>query len=1038
MTTELNVLGSVELRADGQRVELGPAKQRCVLAVLLLADGQVSTGTLIDRVWGERSPAEARNALYSYLTRLRKALRGSAAGADIRRYSGGYLLEVPDARVDLRRFTALAERAAGESDERRAERLGEALRLWRGEPLTGLSGGWVERERAGLHRLRVTMLAEWAGLRLAAGAAAEVVHGLRAAVGEYPLAEALTARFLLALHRTGETGEALDRYAETVRRLAEQLGAEPGPALLEVHRELESPSASRTVPAERASVPVPAQLPSPPAGFVGRDAQLARLDGLAAEPPGILLVTGAPGVGKTALVHTWGHRAAASFPDGQLYLDLRGHAKVEPLRSIDALSTFLRALGVASARIPFDENAAAGLYRSLLAERRMLVVLDNAASTEQVRPLLPGTAGCVAVITSRERLSGLLVGEGARRMRLDSLRVPDAVALLADGLGADRVSAEPVAAAELTELCGCLPLALRIAVANLLDDDSGDIANYVAELRTETPLAALETDGTPSAVRSAFDLSYHRLGAEQQRMFRLLARSPGPDFTAETAAALAGTRIATARRLLDRLAGAHLIEPRDRARYAFHDLLRQYAIEQGTGEDFGPALHRLGEHYLRSADRATRLAAPALAPPELPAPQGVAVAEFPEERAALEWLDDERPNLVACCLAATALGRPELSWLLCGVLRGYFQIRSYHADWRSVVHAGVAAADLHGTPANRALAQLGLGYLHRYRGDEQAAAVFSTARELASGAGWRLGEAAALAQLGLIYPKLDRPEDAVDVLLRAVAVGREEGDAAIEGAAHGNLGTVYVRLGQPRRALPHLFRELELLELAGSRFREANALTDLGLAHAQLGEYPPAIRRHRRALELATALGHRPMLANAQVNLAAAYLESGLLAEAAEQAGPALRLAKQLRVRDTEAEALSVLAAAVDPGRHPEALLAARECDDHRLLAEVATRYAERDGAEPSDVDDALAVARAHGYRIFEARALLVQSRLLGDPGPAQRSLALCRETGYRPGEARALLLLDRSSTELRTALALFEEMDLPEAAEARARLSPS
>lgn len=389
------LLGPVALTIDGEHRDLGSAKQRCLLAILLIeSPTPVPVDVLVDRLWSDTPPDCARNALHSYVARLRSVLR--AAGAAVQRRSGGYTLDIGDARVDMRQIVTLLERGGD-----RAGRLSAALDLWLGEPLAGLTGAWPETIRAGLRRKRLGLLTEWAGLLLAASRPAEVVLRLRPEMDTFPLAEKLIARYLRALCDIGRPAEALERYDDLVRRLAEELGAEPGPALKAVHQTL---TATR-----------PAQLPPAPTGFLGRDQQLADLDELT--NAGIVVVTGTPGTGKTALVLAWAHRVRGRFPGGQLHVDLRGAAG-DPVRPGAALAGFLDALGIAPDQIPRDDREAANLYRSVLATRRMLVVLDDAGDAAQVRPLLPGSDGSVVVVTSRQRLTGLVVGEGARKLAL--------------------------------------------------------------------------------------------------------------------------------------------------------------------------------------------------------------------------------------------------------------------------------------------------------------------------------------------------------------------------------------------------------------------------------------------------------------------------------------------------------------------------------------------------------------------------------------------------------------------------------------------
>ncbi len=988
------LLGPVEAWTGEAALDLGPAKQRCVLAVLLLAtEPQLAAGTLVDRVWGDQPPDEARNALYSYLTRLRGVLRSS--GVEIQRRSGGYVIDVGQGSVDVRELGELV-RAAKAEQGRRAELLGRALDLWRGEPLSGLAGDWAERTRVCLRRQRLGLLTEWAGLRRAEGDAAGVVTRLRPALQAYPLAEALAGQLVHALHEAGQSTEALECYETTVERLAEELGAEPGPMLREAHRD---------VRARTCSVPVPAQLPAAPAGFVGREAQLARLDVM----PGLVVITGQAGVGKTALALTWGHRIADRFPDGLLYADLRGYAKGEPLRAVDVLSAFLRALGVSPERIPLDEESAAAWYRTSLSGRKVLVLLDNAASAEQVRPLLPGTPDSVAVVTSRDGLSGLLVEEGARRLRLESLPHADALEVLSRGLGAGRVSGAPDAADDLVALCGRLPLALRIAVANLLDDPGCDIGDYVAELRAETPLAALETADAEAAVRTAFELSYVRLDAEQRRLFRLLSTHPGPDFAVESAAAVAGIDPGTARRLLDRLTSAHMLEARGRGRAAFHDLLRQFAAERLATDDpseAAAAFDRLAEYSLRTASEAASVGAPVLAPLARVSARG-----FSDDVSAIAWLDAERVNLLALAESGPSRGRPELAWQLCDVLRGYLQIRSHHQDWRGLAEQALRAASDDRTVAAALLSQ---GYLQRLRlADEAAVTTFTRAATHAERADWLAGQAVVLIQLGWVLPRLGRPDEGAESLRRAIELAA--GEPAIESTAHGNLGALYERLGRLLPAVPHLRAELRHLRIEPAKYREANGHTDFGNVLAQLGELGLAVVHQQTALRLTRELGNRRLEAFVRANLASAFLDVSEFAAAAAWANSALDLAGRLALGDVEAEACSALAVVAsrdgDTARATD--LFRRACSAgardvrSQVLAEV--RYAEELGS-PEDASRLVELAREHRLGVLEARALLAVARSGGGAEAAYASRELCVSTGYAPGLRRAEDLIRRSS----------------------------
>ncbi|RZS43099.1 DNA-binding SARP family transcriptional activator [Herbihabitans rhizosphaerae] len=452
---EFRLLGPVELHDGGRIVELGPSKQRCVLAALLSQTGRpVPTDMLIDRVWGQSPPAEPRNTLYSYLARIRRLLRGT--GVEVRRSNRGYVITASPDQVDLCRFTRVAEQAGPVP----LARMDAALREWRGTPLDGLSGDWVTVVRDCSHRKRVRLLTTWADAAVDAGQAAEVVERVESALDDHPHAEPLIAACLRALRAEGRVAEALEHYERARARLRDDLGERLGPKLRELHGQLlRARPASTAVPLPAAP---PAQLPAPPCGFVGRTDHLAELDTVLSQRLAAVVLHGPAGIGKTALAATWAHRTAARFPDGQLYADLRDRPP------LDVLSAFLRALGE-----PAGADVA-GTFRAAVTGRRLLVLIDNASAVDQVLPLLPpDDSGSLAVITSRRPLSA----PGTRQLAVEPLRLDEAVAVLVDRLGEHRV--DPAAAEDLAERCGRFPLPLRIAASTLHDQPGRTLADYV-------------------------------------------------------------------------------------------------------------------------------------------------------------------------------------------------------------------------------------------------------------------------------------------------------------------------------------------------------------------------------------------------------------------------------------------------------------------------------------------------------------------------------------------------------------------------------
>lgn len=594
------------------------AQQRLVLAILLTESGQaVSAERLVHEIWGGRPPRTALNTLQGYVARLRRLIGHGAAGPLLTR-GRGYELVVRDGELDAARFGQLAGAGQRAASEQRPEAavadLSEALALWRGAALADVpESAVVAAESARLEQARLGATECWVEALLALGRYAAALDELRRLVAAHPLRERLWAQLVLALYQTGQRGEALAAYQRARDALVGQLGIEPGAQLRELQQAIldgdPAPGRGQLAAGGTGPARVPAELPCVESGFTGREDQLAWLDARAAAadtaPPApmVVSITGPAGVGKTALALYWAHRQRDLFPDGQLYVDLRGYGDEQPLPPSEVLGRFLRSLG-APERVPADVDQAAAAYRSSVAGRRMLVLLDNARDAAQVRPLLPGAAGCLVLVTGRTHLRGLTARPGAARLDLRVLTGDEASALLAGMLGAPRVAAEPEAVAELARLCGFLPLALRIAGANLGGRPAVGIARYAAELAAGG-LTALAVDGD-LAVRRAFDHSYAALPESPRRLFRLLGVVAGPDISVVAAAALAGLDVAEAGQILDQLADAHLLDERGAQRYAFHDLIRRYAVDRAAAEDSArdrlAAGHRLLEFYRRTMD----------------------------------------------------------------------------------------------------------------------------------------------------------------------------------------------------------------------------------------------------------------------------------------------------------------------------------------------------------------------------------------------------------------------------------------------------
>jgi tetratricopeptide (TPR) repeat protein len=581
----------------------------------------------------------------------------------------------------------------------------------------------------------------------------------------------------------------------------------------------------------------PRQLPSSPPGFVGREGELAQLDSLLALPAGrsarpvvIVAIDGMAGVGKTALAVRWGHRSARKFPDGQLYVDLRGHSARVAMAPGEALSRVLRALGVPDRQIPAEQEEQAALYRSLLADRRVLVVLDNAATPDQVRPLLPGTPGCMAVVTSRCRLSGLAARDGARRISLDVLPAAQAVTVLAQSAGAPRIDAEPAAAQELAELCGRLPLALRIAAERVASRPRSTLADLACELAgARNRLDLLRAgDDDAAAVRAVFSWSYRTLPPAAAGAFRWLGLLVGPDFSAPAVAALIAADTATARRLLELLATMYLVEDRAEDRYRLHDLLRLYAAERScaedTDEDRAAARRRVLDWYLHTAYAANniiiylpRIALDAAA-------EGCVPLTFTTVRQALDWCGTEHANLMAMIRMAAETGHHAAAWQIPAALRGHFAIRKPWHDVLTSHQLGLAAARQIHDRAREASMLSGLGYAHRVRRPEEAVGYCHQALAIRRESGDRPGQVYVLNTLSLAYHELGRSEEAIGSCRQALTICRELGDLPWQARCLTSMSVILRGLRRSEETTGHCDRALAIFREIGDRWGQGLAL----------------------------------------------------------------------------------------------------------------------------------------------------------------------------------------------------------------------
>ena len=946
MTAEFGVLGAVEARIDGRPVALGHARQRSVLAVLLVEAGRpVSVDQLIDRVWGAEAPQRAAGALYSYLSRLRRAV-AEAAEVGIERQPGGYVLTVDPQTVDLHCFRRLITQArSAESDRSAAELITRALGLWRGEPLAGLDTPWLAAMRQLLLGERFAAELEHNDVLLRLGRHGELLPSLSAAVAEHPLDERLAEQLMLALYRCGRQADADEQYRRIRRSLADELGSDPGAGLRRLHERIIAADpallAVATGDARAPELPppapptVPAQLPADVRAFTGRTGELAALDRLLAPPDGdeppltVVLVSGTAGVGKSALAVRWAHRVRESFPDGQLYVNLRGYDAEQPVAVGDALAGFLTALGVRGPEIPPGVDERAGRYCSELTGRRMLVLLDNASSVEQVRPLLPGSGSCLVLITSRDALPGMVAIHGAERINLDLLPLPDAVGLLRRLIGS-RVDREPSVAGDLARACARLPLALRIGAELAAARTDVSLAELVGELGDHRMRLDLLDAGDPRAeVRAVFSWSYQNLPADAARVFRLVGLHPGDSVHVAAVAALTGTDVAEVRRLLGVLVRASLVHIGRGGRYGMHDLLRAYAAELATVHDPAPdreaALTRLFDHYLAGSVAAMSTLYP----------EGAAVAGDPE--AARNWIEAERPNLAALCTYGAAHGWYRHAVDLAGTLFRHLDAGGPVAEAVTVTASAVSAARILGDRAAQARALSDLGRLHRRQGRlGESADTYRLALALYADLGERAAEAVALRNLGSVHWRLGDYRQAADHYRRAWSHYRELGDDAGQADASVRLALVDARLGDEAQAAERLRSALDLVTRLGDRFSEAYVLSLLARLSHRPADLERAAAHLAESLAVVRQAGDRTAEAYALTDLAAVHARDGRLAEAAGHLRRALVLHRRIGDRASEAEALNdlgqVLRAAGDAAeartQHEQALALAREIGD--------------------------------------------------------------------------------------------------------------
>lgn len=967
------ILGPLSVTVDGREVAVTAARDRVVLAMLLSHPGRVVTvDALAEAVWGVDPPATARGQLQTCVSRLRRVLPPGVIGSD----PAGYRIDPGPDDLDSIAFARLAAAGREGCDPALLRR---GLDLWRGVALSGIDSPAVRRAAVTLDEQRATAMEDWAELELAAGRPRDLIGPLVDLIAHFPLRERLRAQLIRALAGSGQTVEALAEFRRFRAVLREELSIEPGRRLQELHRQILS---GETVTAPVRVDPV-RSLPRTVADFTGREEVIARMVKRAAEGgPVVLALDGMAGSGKTTVALHLAGELAGRYPDAHLYVDLRGHSDQAPLDPSAALLALLRRLGVGADQVPADPDERIDLWRSELAGRKALVILDNAASSAQVADLLPASPEVLVVVTSRRRLLGL---DGVHPESLPVLGEWEALALLARIAG-DRIRNEPAAATELVRRCGGLPLAIRLAGARLAHRPRWKVADLVERFGSAVlPELAAEN----RTVAGAFALSFGQLPEPAQRVFRLLGASPSRLFDAPAVAALADIPVDDDADLLDDLVDVHLIEEPERHVFRMHDLLHEYASALAAElreSDRHAAIGRMLDLELGATMATQGALREAVVRRELdlteaPRPDLVAAVPDVDQR-----LERARPHLGALVAAAIEIGRPEFSWQLA------------RAAWWNLAGAG-------------------------YNEDIQA--LFSRARIEALRAGNDKAQAMCANYLASIYFRRARFDDAQALLQEAIRLRRTLGDPGPLATSLGNLTAIYAATDRFVEAAQVSGEALRLAERADDTYVLLMRLDVGSFVLSRLGRHDEALWLQRRRLMAVTGLNDRWQTVHCLMNLVMARRRAGRISlAAAERAGRVLlRHALRLKTLDLASETRDELAGVLtEAGQYAEAA---------ELLTESLECY------ELSD---------DWRFRARSLNSLGIVTRLSGDRERAaalHREASRFAQTVSQPFEvARAHLGLGDCATDpetarrhWRTAEEIFTRLHLPERYEAAARL---
>jgi DNA-binding SARP family transcriptional activator/Tfp pilus assembly protein PilF len=930
-STQIRLLGPIEVVGPAGQARLSGTRQRALLGLLALhAPALIPRSRLIDALWGEDPPRTAIKTLHSHIARVRQALDECGLPDALLTREPGYLLAVDPAIVDAHRFeqdvrSAHSDLANG-AIPRAVTTLRTGLALWQGDPFADAEPlGWAAAELARLHDVRLTALCELWDAELNLGRHASASAELERLLVTYPFQERLVRLAILALYRSGRHTDALEVYRRLRAHLADELGIDPGPELQQLHIQIlrRDPSLDRYGPepvvnaltdavSDTLPMPKPAELPAPVGHFTGRVDESVDLDRLLDQGRHrVVVISGAAGMGKTALAVQWGHQVVERFPDGQIFFDLRGNDPTTAMTPDEALAHVLTSLGLAANRLPSQPSARAGLYRSLLRDRRVLIVADNVASAEQVLPLVPATPTALVVATARGRLAAMATYHAVGAISLDALRHDDALALLGSVLGEERVAREPTMAADLVELCDRMPLALQIAAAKLASRPLKRISDLTGELSGEQRLDELSVEGDSRSVRKVFATAYHVLAPPTARVFRILGLHPGVTFTAHLAAAAVQLPLASARRAIEELAAAYLVIEADNGRYRFHDLIRLYAhecaqLDEQPGER-DEAVARMLDWYLAIADAGNRIidrgrdkVTPSLRHPltDVPFP--------PDHHSALAFLDGERANMLPVIRYAAENGHQATSWQMTYLVTGFFDSRGHWGERIEICRWAVFAARQTGDAAAEGLMRSGLGVAHlTMRRFDDALDELGQALALMRASGDRRGEAHAYNNIAVAYAGMRRFEEAVEAYQQALTLHTAQDSKLGVALSLNNLGDAYVRMGRHDLSLEPLTRALSVIRKIGNIRLEAATLSGIGQAYLQQGEHDGALAHFEQALELRQQTGDRRYEADTLNNLGLTQLGRSDVTAALSYFTQARNLSQEIVDQHQEALALA-------------------------------------------------------------------------------------------------------------------------------------